>query len=201
MNIIKEKYKKKYKIKQNEDKPDLKKIDKNIFNNIIEQELKNKKINFPPKTKELLKHITYYDYGRSDLLIKNFFRNLNDKEKEIFLDEIYYFNENEFLNTKILESNFNIMPYSTKKYREYIKAKDVYDLYFKSEKQSIIDKVIKLSLSNIPDDKKQDELINFCFDYLTTLDKLFLYNLSRGKNEDLNDKTNKELLEKYIKHI
>ena len=68
MNIIKEKYKKKYKIKQNEDKPDLKKIDKNFFNNIIEQELKNKKINFPPKTKELLKHITYYDYCRSDLL-------------------------------------------------------------------------------------------------------------------------------------
>lgn len=86
-------------------------IDSVFFNTIIERELKrqkNKNIIIPEKTRELLKQISYYEYISKDLIIK-YFENLNKKEKEIFLDIIYYFYNihNSYL-IKILKSHFNI---------------------------------------------------------------------------------------------
>ena len=75
-----------------------------------------------------------------------------------------------------------------KKFREFIKKefheksnKEGGVIYNKQKKQSIIYEIIKTFLSNIKEEKEQNKLINFCFDYLTTLDKIFLYNLSKGK--------------------
>jgi len=96
---------------------------KNIkfFNSIITQELnlpENKNINFSSKILELFSQMFYYDYCNNKLMMNDYYENLNDKDKYIFFDKIFYFYE---LDNDYLKFNFNHLPYSTKKYREFIK--------------------------------------------------------------------------------
>ena len=130
---------------------------KNIkfFNSIITQELnlpENKNINFSSKTLELFSQMSYYDYINNKLMMNDYYENLNDKDKYIILDKIFYFYE---LDNDYLKSNFNHLPYSTKKYREFIKkqmnsniSEENLYIYENNKKQSIIYETIKNNLIN-----------------------------------------------------
>ena len=49
---------------------------------------------------------------------------------------------------------------------------------------------------------EQNKIISLCFDYLTTLDNIFLYNLSKGNIDDLEYKESNEFLDKkYLRYI
>ena len=192
-------------------------INPDFFNSVIDKELKkkeNKNIFFPEKTRELLKQMSFYDYCNRKSMIKKYFENLNNDEKNLFLDIIYYFYDIQGTQhlIYILQSNFNIMPYSTKKYREFCKKKVNNNLnqkgnilYDNNKKQSIIYEIVtdvdEYSYCYL-NNNKQNKIISLCFDYLTTLDKIFLYNLSKGNIDEINYENNNELLDqKYLKYI
>ena len=204
---------KKYKITKNTDiDKKFYEIDPNFFNSIIKEELKRKEnknnIIFREKTKELLIHMSYYEYCRNDLMINKYFDCLDKKGKELFLDNIFYFHDFDYL--EIFQSFFKIMPFSTKKYRESYKEsvntklnKEGDYLYKeKIKKQSIIYEIINkytdFFTNNCYDLNK---IISLYFDYLTTFDKIFLYNIPKGNNDDIiyNIKNN-FLDEKYLKY-
>ena len=181
---------------------------KNIkfFNSIITQELnlpENKNINFSSKTLELFSQMFYYDYCNNKLMMNDYYENLNDKDKYIFLDKIFYFYE---LDNDYLKFNFNHLPYSTKKYREFIKkeidsnlSEENLYIYENNKNQSIIYETIKNNLIN---SKEKDKILSLCFDYLSTLDNIFLYNLSDENIDDLNEQNKIEFLDKkYLRYI
>ena len=98
------------------------------------------------------------------------------------------------------------MPYSTKKYREFCRKKlnfklnkDGKILYTENNHQSIIYEIVKSYNKYM---HEQNKIISLCFDYLTTLDNIFLYNLSKGNIDDLEYKESNEFLDKkYLRYI
>jgi len=175
----------------------------NIFNEVIGKELRKKKINFlKNSSKKLLKKINYYEYVAEDkiILIKIYNDLSSDNNKNLFLEKILSF-YCDFLATEeisiILSPQFDKFPLSTKKYRElcqkYINEeikKNGNELYIKNINQSIIleilDKYFKKNYN-------KDKLISLFFDYLSTSDNIFLYNLPdkeknnfENKNKDIN---------------
>jgi len=50
--------------------------------------------------------------------------------------------------------------------------------------------------------KEKDKILSLCFDYLSTLDNIFLYNLSDENIDDLNEQNKIEFLDKkYLRYI
>ena len=188
----------------------LNKIESKFFNDVITKELNlQKNIMFSQKTKELLDQMLYYDYCRSDLIISNFFDNLNFREKKIFIDIIlYFYADKNFDYSDILQSYYKLYPYSTKKYRELEKNKVQLNykdkmgeiLYEKNKKQSIIYETVQSDMKFLGS-LEQKRIINLIFDNLQIFDDLILYNIS-GSIDDLKNEENDELLDdKYLRYI
>ena len=175
----------------------------NLFNEVIAKELKKKKIYFLKKSsKKLLKKINYYEYVTEDkiILVKIYNDLSSDNDKNLFLEKILSF-YCDFLATEeisiILSPQFDKFPLSTKKYRDlcqkYVNEeikKNGNELYIKNINQSIILEILDKYFKNNYDKNK---LISLFFDYLSTLDNVFLYNLPDeeknnfdNKNKDIN---------------
>jgi len=95
---------------------------------------------------------------------------------------------------EILKYEFDKYPYATKKYRKLLKKdldnelkKDGYNLYIKNKQQSIISEIMNDSLVRNHYYLQKGKLLSLCFDYLTTLDDLYLYNLPKEENEIINN--------------
>ena len=180
-------------------------IPKNLedfFNDKIKEELTNQgntiKFIFSGASKELLKLISYYDYTiNKNSLIENYFQNLlNNKERREFIDNAFYFFCNNIYHVsdfkgikEILKSEFDKYPYTTKKYKKLLQKdldnelkKDGYNLYIKNKQQSIISEIMNDSLLKKHLYLQKGKLLSLCFDYMTTLDDLFLYNLPKEEN-------------------
>ena len=176
-------------------------IPKNLedfFNDKIKEELTNQgntiKFIFSGVSKELLKLISYYDYTiNKNSLIENYFQNLlNNEERREFIDKAFYYfcNINNYhLIKDILKCEFDKYPYTTKKYKKLLQKdldnelkKDGYNLYIKNKQQSIISEIMNDSLLKKQLYLQKGKLLSLCFDYMTTLDDLFLYNLPKEEN-------------------
>ena len=194
---------------------------KAYFNDIIMKELnKRKNVIFNEITKVLIEHLTYYDYvmEENEVLISYFTKCVNPNNKALLLEIIFfnYYNKSNFdeiyRNLKdILLSEYDKLPYSTKKYRNICQKKlnheiknNGYNLYIKNIKQSVILELVEKYIKNKYD---KDLVLNLCFDFLTTLDSLYLYNLPNEIKEndyikDNTDELNDSFLDaKYLRYI
>ena len=176
------------------------KINASFFNKKIEVQIKLQKniedLILKGKNKDIFKIITYYDYvfSPNSIIISYFTNVLDNKEKKlIFLDNFFhyllidkYFINNKDLN-EILKYAFDKYPYTTREYHDLIQKeiknkfkKDRYNLYIENRHQSIITEILKdYYFKNYYD---QQKLISLCFDCLSTLDNLYLYNLPKEEN-------------------
>ena len=183
-------------------------INEKFFNSEIQSELKllkNKKIKFKGKSREIINYITYYNYFISqENIYESLLRMLcKENDVETFLDIIYFIYNDYFSIMDKNKFNFYKYPNLTKKYRKWCmkkQKKDIekkgYDLYIENKKNSIIKLLIKEYI------KSEKELVNLCFDYLSTLDHIILYNLPKGNVKDLENEQESEFLdEKYLRYI
>ena len=207
-NLFKSSKEKQIKAKNSKNVREYNYYNEKFYNSIIAEELKlpeNKNINFSSKTLELFSQMSYYNYYNKKLMINNYYQNLNAKTKHIFLDQIFYFYE---INNDYFKYNYNNLPYSTKKYRDFIKneiknnlKKENLQIYDNNKKQSIIYEIIKNTIKYAKE-KERNKTLSLCYDYLTTLDNLFLYNLSNENYYDFTGEENNEFLdEKYLRYI
>ena len=175
------------------------KINASFFNKKIEVQIKLQKniedLILKGKNKDIFKIITYYDYvfSPNSIIISYFTNVLDNKEKKlIFLDNFFHYLliDKYFINKKdlneILKYGFDKYPYTTRKYHNLIQKeiknkfqKEGYNLYIENRHQSIITEILKDYFKNYYD---QQKLISLCFDCLSTLDYLYLYNLPKEEN-------------------
>ena len=119
------------------------------------------------------------------------------KKKNIFLDKMFYLYYDKYpledshseLET-FLSSEFDMYPLTTKKYRQLCQEdiknkieKNGYDLYMKNINQSTIIKILDVLFK---DNYDKNEVIEFCFDYLSTFDKIYLHNFPKNINKEKN---------------
>ena len=149
-------------------------------------------------TKSLLDKMTFYEFVilNKKQLLKDYYQDLpNDEEKNIFLDKMFYLyydkypledSHSELEN--FLSSEFDMYPLTTKKYRQLCQEdinneieKNGYDLYMKNINQSTIIKILDVFFK---DNYDKNEVIEFCFDYLSTFDKIYLHNFPKNINKE-----------------
>ena len=202
---------------------------KDFFNDKIKEELTNQvntiKFIFRGVSKELLKITSYYDYTiNKNSLIENYFQNLlNNKERREFIDNVFYFFCNNIYHVsdfkgikEILKSEFDKYPYITKKFRKLLQKdldnelkKDRYNSFIKNKQQSIISEIMNDSLLKNHYYVLKGKLLSLCFDYMTTLDDLFLYNLPKEENaneiiiktNNINESNDNNLDSEYLNYI
>ena len=179
------------------------------FNNLIEEQLNS----YKDKTNIIkeIKPCNYYEYCLKPNLVFNYYLRQLEKENEVekILEIIYmlYGDYFQFLDKK--EFEFYNYPYITKKYRKICqkKAKENIEkngliIYENNKKLSIIEKILRPFLNNTGKyNLKEEDIINFCFDYFSTIDSFLLYNLPKRLKENEENDTNEFLDEKYLNFI
>ena len=146
---------------------------------------------------------------------------MNKEKKREFIDEVLYFffvDNFHFSDLKEmkekLKNEFEKYPYATKKYRKFMQKdldnelkNDGYNLYIKNKKKSIISKIMNDSFIKNYYNIYKEKLLSLCFDYLTTLDDLYIYNLPKEENEitnninNINESTDNYSDSEYLNYI
>ena len=155
--------------------------------------------------------LSIYDYCMfPDRLLLRYLNQLKEKnEVELFLEILYEINYDYFSIINKKDFDFNLYPNITKKYRELCKnntqkkmKENGLDLYKHNKEISMIRKI--LYLNSYEDNNlniKFENLINLCFDYLSTEDNLYLYNLPKGKIDNFEDTKYDYLDERYLNYL
>ena len=169
-----------------------------FFNDIIKRDIAKIKYILKDVTKDILNSLSYYDFVTSESsVIRAYFKLLNKEQKILFIDLVYYFYyyENPILLKTLNVIDFNRFSLSTKKLREsYQKNIDNDDikinnlLSLNNFEYSVSSEIINNSeFENF----NKDDLINFSFDYFSSLDNFFIYNLQKEKKNINNESNNK----------
>ena len=151
-----------------------------------------------------------YDYCMfPEKLLLKYFHELKEKnEVELFL-EILYDIYNDYFSI-INKNNFDYKkcPNITKKYREICKKnaevdieKKGLDLYKHNKEISIVRKILYRESYENNLNIKFESIINLCFNYLSWIDELLLYNLPKMKIDELEDSKYDYLDQKYLNYI
>ena len=155
--------------------------------------------------------LSFYDYCMfPDRLLLRYLKQLKEKnDVELFLEILYEINYDYFSIINKKDFDFNLYPNITKKYRELCKngtqkkmKENGLDLYKHNKEISMIRKI--LYLNSYEDNNlniKFENLINLCFDYLSTEDNLYLYNLPKGKIDNFEDTKYDYLDERYLNYL
>ena len=97
-------------------------------------------------------------------------------------------------------------PGLVKKYRKKCRKNGIknesYDIYKENKKTSIINTILKEYYNNPLKNINIKEIITFCFDYLSTQDNFFLYNLPGKNSNELEESEEYEFLDlKYLNYL
>ena len=152
-----------------------------------------------------------YDYCMfPEKLLLKFFKTLKEKnEVELFLEILYDIYNDYFSIINKKDFDFTIYPNITKKYRQICKKKaqeDIekkgVDLYNHNKAISMVRKILyRESYEENNLNIKFENIINFCFYYLSSIDELILYNLPKVKIDELADSKYDYLDQKYYSYL
>ena len=162
-------------------------INQDLFNMLIEEELtlRKEEENF----KKSIKPFTYYEYCLNPDKVFDYYLKKAEKENEVekILEIIFMVYEDYFKFLDKKEFEFYNYPYIMKKYRksclkkarENMEKKGL-EIFEKNKKLSTIEKILRPYLNkNNEYNLKKEDIINFCFEYFSTLDVFLLYNLPK----------------------
>ena len=185
-------------------------LENNLFNKLIEEELNLRKEE--KKFKKLIKPFDYYEYCLHPNKVFYYYLQTAEKENEVekILEIIFMVYEDYFKFLNKSEFEFYNYPYITKKYRKSCikKAKENMEknglkIFEKNKKLSIVEKILRPYLDKSDKYKLQKgDIINFCFEYFSTLDIFLLYNLPirLGEAEE-KEEVFEYLDEKYFNYL
>jgi len=155
--------------------------------------------------------LSFYDYCMfPDKLLLRYFKTLKEKnEVELFLEILYDLYHDYFSIINKKDFDFISYPNITKKYRELCKndaqkkIKDHgLDLYKHNKEISMVRKIL---YPNSYEDNnlniKFENIISLCFNYLSSEDNLYLYNLPKGQIDNLEETKYDFLDEKYLNYL
>ena len=151
-----------------------------------------------------------YDYCMfPEKLLLKYFQALKEKnEVEVFLEILYDIYNDYFSIINKNNFDYKICPNITKKYREICKKnaevdieKKGLDLYKHNNEISIVRKILYRESYENNLNIKFESIINFCFNYLSWIDELLLYNLPKMKIDELEDSKYDYLDQKYLNYI
>ena len=185
-------------------------INNNLFNKLIEEELilRKEEKNF----KKLIKPFTYYDYCLNPIKVFDYYLKKAEQENEVekILEIIFMIYDDYFKFLNKNEFEFYNYPYITKKYRKSCirKArknieKNGLEIFEKNKKLSTTEKILRPYLNKSDNNKlPKGDIINFCFEYFSTLDTFLLYNLPKRLGEaEEKDEVVEFLDEKYFNYL